>query len=185
MPYPYEVELEETYSEYIGRLKIKYEYKDRATRVKMEKHFSSMAVKEILEEPYSTFVFPGYKNIDVPFKTLESIMKKDVLEWKTALSIKGIYLITDTKTGKKYVGKADGEKGIWQRWSDYISNGHGGDVDLIKLVKSKGFEYVRQYFKFSLLEAITGWDENDIDDRESFWKRVLMSRLEKFGHNKN
>ena len=35
------------------------------------------------------------------------------------------------------------------------------------------------------LEAITGWDEYDIDDRESYWKRVLLSRIEEFGHNKN
>ena len=184
-PYPYEVELMDEYSEYIGRLKIKYVYKDRKTRVNMEKHFDQMVVKELLEEPYSTAAFPGYKNIDLPFLTLESIMKKDAQAWKNALSIKGIYLITDIKTGKKYVGKADGECGIWQRWGDYIRNGHGGDVDLKKLVSTKGFEYVRENYTFSLLEAITGWDEYDIDDRESYWKRVLMSRMEEVGHNKN
>ncbi len=185
VPYPYEVELVDDYSELIGRLKIKYVYKDRGTRVRFENHFDKMLVKEILAEPFSTVAFPGYKNIDIPFMTLEAIMRKDAQAWKNALSIKGIYLITDIKTGKKYVGKADGEHGIWQRWGDYISNGHGGDVDLKKLVDSKGFEYVRENYKFSLLEPITGWDEYDIDDRESYWKRVLMSRMEEVGHNKN
>lgn len=185
VPYPYEVELVDDYSEFIGRLKIKYPYKDRGTRVNLENHFRSFVVKELLEEPFSAVAFPGYRNVDVPFTVLESIMKKDAPAWKDALSIKGIYLITDTKTGKKYVGKADGEHGIWQRWSDYIWNGHGGDVDLKKLVEDNGFDYVRQYYKFSLLEAITGWDEYDIDDRESYWKRVLLSRMEDVGHNKN
>lgn len=185
VPYPYEIELVDDYSEYIGRLKIKYPYKDRGARVFLEKHFDKMIVKGILDEPFSTVGFPGYKNIDIPFSTLEAIMKKDAQAWKNALSIKGIYLITDTKTGKKYVGKADGEHGLWQRWGDYISNGHGGDVDLKKLVNDKGFDYVKQYYKFSILEVITGWDEFDIDDRESHWKRVLMSRMEEVGHNKN
>ena len=184
-PHPYEIELVDAYSEYIGRLKIKYSYKDRGTRVKFENHFENMIVKELLAEPYSTAAFPGYKNIDIPFMTLEAIINKDAPAWKNALSIKGIYLITDTQTGKKYVGKADGENGIWQRWSDYISDGHGGDVDLKKLVDAKGFEYVRQNYKFTLLEPISGWDEYDIDDRESYWKRVLLSRMEAFGHNKN
>ena len=81
---------------------------------------TKLVVKEILEEPYSIHTFPGYKNLDVPFMTLENVINKDHPSWKNALSIKGIYLITDTKTGKKYVGKASGEKGFWQRWSDYI-----------------------------------------------------------------
>lgn len=185
VPYPYEIELVDDYSEYIGRLKVKYPYKDRATRANLENHFNSLVIKEVLEKPFSSVAFPGYRNVDIPFKTLESIMKNDTLSWKNALSIKGIYLITDTKTGKKYVGKADGEKGIWQRWGNYIENGHGGDVDLKKLVENKGMDYIRQYYKFSLLEAITGWDEMDIDDRESYWKRVLMTRMEDIGHNKN
>lgn len=184
-PFPYEIELVDKYSEYIGRLKISYRYKDRTTRVRFENHFDGMVVKELLKEPYSTVSFPGYKNIDIPFSTLEAIMKKDDPIWKNALSIKGIYLIMDTKTGKRYVGKADGEHGIWQRWGDYICDGHGGDVDLRRLVDEKGMDYIKQHYKFSLLEAITGWDEYDIDDRESYWKRVLLSRIEEFGHNKN
>jgi len=186
VPHPYEIELVDDYSQYIGRLKIKYTYKDRGTRVKLENHFDQMVVKALLEEPYSTHPFPGYKNIDISFYDLEAIMKKDNQAWKNALSIKGIYMITDTRSGKKYVGKADGEHGIWQRWGDYIRDGHGGDVDLKRLVDSNGFEgYVKPYYKFTLLEAITGWDEYDIDDRESYWKKVMMSRLEDFGHNKN
>lgn len=184
--YPYRIVLCEDYQKFIGRLKIKYAHKDRKVRNRMERYFPLLAVKEILEEPYSIHTFPGYKNLDVPFKTLENVIKKDHPSWKNALSIKGIYLITDTQSGKKYVGKASGERGFWQRWSEYIYDGHGGDVDLQKLIASKGgLQHARDYYKFTLLEIVESNLEKDIDERESYWKRVLMSRLETIGHNKN
>ena len=117
---------------------------------------------------------------------LENIIKNDHPYWKNALSIKGIYLITDKSTGKKYVGKASGERGFCQRWSDYISDGHGGDVDLKKLINSNGgLQYARDNYKFTLLEIVESNMENDINAREDYWKRVLMSRLDTVGHNKN
>lgn len=183
--YPYTVELCDDYIKFIGRLKILFTHNERGVRNYMETYFPRLVVKELLDEEYSTYSFPGYKNLDVPFRTLENVIRKDNPAWKNALSLKGIYLITDTVTGKKYVGQAGGEHGVWQRWSDYIADGHGGDVDLKKLVDSKGMEYVRQHYKFTLLEIVQAWDESDIDDRESYWKRVLMSRMESVGHNKN
>ncbi len=184
--HPYKIELCEEYQNFIGRLKIKYAHKDRQVRNVMENYFPKLVVKEILSEPYSIQSFPGYKNLDISFLTLENVIKKDHLSWKNALSIKGIYLITDTKTGKKYVGKASGEKGFWQRWSDYIYDGHGGDIDLKNLIDSHGgLQYARENYKFTLLEIVESSMENDIDDRESYWKRVLMSRMETVGHNKN
>lgn len=183
--HPYEIKLVSFYTPFMGRLKIYYPYKSRTTRVNMENHFGDMLVKEILAEPYYTDSFPGYKNIDIPFESLQTIYKKNDKEWKTALSIKGIYLITDTKTGKRYVGKADSDGGIWRRWRHYIRNGHAGDVDLERLVNKKGFDYVRKNYKFTLLETITGEEEQLINERESYWKRALLTRKEKFGHNKN
>lgn len=41
--------------------------------------------------------------------------------------MQGIYLITDSSNGKKYVGKADGAEGILGRWKVYASDGHGGN----------------------------------------------------------
>ena len=47
--------------------------------------------------------------------------------WRTALgAVAGIYLITDTRDGRQYVGKADGAESIRQRWGAYATNGHGG-----------------------------------------------------------
>lgn len=99
--------------------------------------------------------------------------------------IRGIYLITDTESGKKYVGKASGDNGLWQRWSDYIADGTGGDVELIDLLKKKGgIEHARKYYKFTLLEIVESSNDAEIDERESYWKRVLMT-YHPFGLNRN
>ena len=182
---PYKIKAVSFYEPFIGRLKIKYQYKKRTTRVKMDKHFDNLIVKEILEEPYSASAFTGYKNIDLPFSTLVRIINSKNKEWKQALSVKGIYLITDTKNGKVYVGKADGALGIWQRWSAYSRNGHGGDEGIKELIEREGYEYALKFFKFSMLELVAGLDEKDINKRESHWKDVLMSREAKYGYNRN
>jgi len=182
--HPYEIKLVNSFKPFIGRLKLSYCYKDRTTRARMENHFDDMVVKEILEEPYFD-EFPGYKNVDLSYDMLKSIFEKGSKEWKNALSVKGIYLITDTKNGKKYVGKADGANGLWQRWKDYKSNGHGGDVELEKLVHTKGFEYVKKNFWYTILEVVYEDSNQNINDREEYWKRVLMTRDERFGYNKN
>ncbi len=184
--YPYTIKQCDEYSNFIGRLKIKYAHKDRQVRNLMENYFPKLEVKEILEEPYSIETFPGYKNLDVSFMTLENAIKNDSVAWKSALQIRGIYLITDTSSGKIYVGKASGQGGFWQRWSDYIADGHGGDVDLKKLIeKNGGIDHARKNYKFTLLEIVESCIDSDIDDRENYWKRVLLSRMENVGHNKN
>jgi hypothetical protein len=49
---------------------------------------------------------------------LESIYAIQRPDWKTALEhAKGVYLITDTSNGKRYVGSAYGVTGIWSRWA--------------------------------------------------------------------
>lgn len=182
--HPYEIELVSSFKPLIGRLKISYEYKNRATRVKMENHLDGMVVKEILPEPYF-YEFPGYDNLDISFKQLQLIRERGNSEWRDKLSVKGIYLITNTNNNMKYVGKADGAYGIWQRWKQYASNGHGGNVYLIDLVETKGFDYVQKHYKFTLLEPIFKEDEERINEREDYWKRVLLSRNEKYGYNGN
>lgn len=183
--HPYEIKQVKRFRPFVGRLKIKCQYYGHSSTVYMEKLYSEMIVKEIMDEPYYTDAFPGYENVDISFEALQSIIKKRPKEWVNALSAKGIYLITDTKSGKRYVGKADGERGIWQRWKCYIRNGHGGDVDLKDLVKNKDFDYVQQYYKFTILEIVSGDEVDKINQRESYWKEVLLTRREKFGHNKN
>jgi hypothetical protein len=50
---------------------------------------------------------------------------------RAALSeVQGIYLVTDSSTGRQYVAKADGGERILRRWMQYARDGHGSNVAL-------------------------------------------------------
>ena len=106
-------------------------------------------------------------------------------DWKAALSsIKGVYVISDNKNGKQYVGSAYNDTGIWSRWADYIATGHGGNAKLTKLIDKETIDYARKNFRFSLVEVMqmTATEEK-VRERESYWKGVLLSR--EHGYNEN
>lgn len=45
------------------------------------------------------------------------------VSWHTAnSSVRRIYLITDTRDGRQYVGKVDGDETIPQRWRTFANN---------------------------------------------------------------
>lgn len=182
----YEVNLSEIGTEYIGRLKLRSTYQGRTARTYLENHYSTFEVQEILREPYSGRRFPGYDGIDLSFEELEALVKNARPDWMAALeSMKGIYLISDTKTGKRYVGSAYGDQAIWSRWCAYVGSGHGGNVELRALVTEPTLAYCRANFRFALLEhRSTLTDNNTIFERESFWKRILLTRGEQ-GLNRN
>ncbi len=182
----YEVSLTEAGKGLIGRLKLRSSYRERTTRANFENHYRALQVQEILREPYTGRRFPGYDDIDLSFQELESLVKNARPDWMSALeSIKGIYLINDIKTGKRYVGSAYGDQGIWSRWCAYVDSGHGGNVELRALVIDPTLVYCRTNFRFALLEHRPSRTEDKIIlDRESFWKRILLTRGEQ-GLNRN
>ncbi|NVJ66103.1 MAG: GIY-YIG nuclease family protein [Gammaproteobacteria bacterium] len=182
----YEVRLCDRYKGLIGRLKIEFKRSGRAKAVLPEKQFGKMQIIELLSQEYSGEIFPGYENINISFKKLESIIKRQKKDWRAALSnIKGVYLIADQSNGKKYVGVAHGATGIWSRWSCYIGTGHGHNDDFGKIIKEHGLEYARENFIFSLLEyRPMKTDDQVLIDRETYWKKALITRKE-FGYNNN
>lgn len=182
----YEVELAEEGNGFLGRLKLRSAYRERATRVNFENHYSGLEVQEILREPYSGRSFPGFEDIDVSFEELETLVRNSRPDWQAALSsIKGIYLISDITTGKRYIGSAYGDQGIWSRWCAYVASGHGGNVELRTLVSDPTLGYCREAFRFALLEARPASTPDDVIlAREAFWKRVLFTRGEQ-GLNRN
>ncbi len=182
----YQVELAEQGKEFIGRLKIQHQYPKRATRVLMEKHYESFKVLEILRESYTGMQFPGYENVDVSFSELEGIIRNERPDWKGALeNAKGIYLITDTLTGGRYIGSAYGEHGLWSRWSNYVDTGDGGNVGLRELIGNEDRAYYREHFRFALLEYRWSMTPDDVIlARENHWKAVLLTR-EANGLNRN
>jgi hypothetical protein len=185
-PETYVVELAQDGKALIGRLKLRYAYRERATRVNFENHYGALEVQEILREPYSGRSFPGYEGINLSFEELETLVRNSRPDWRVPLAnVKGIYLISDVTTGKRYVGSAYGEGGIWSRWCEYVSTGHGGNVELRKLVTDPTLDYCRKAFRFALLEhRSTLTPDQTILDREGFWKEILLARGE-YGLSRN
>jgi hypothetical protein len=182
----YEVVLCKDYKDYIGRLKIFFKRPGRAKSLIPDNHFQNMTLLELLRQPYDGEAFCGYENIDHSFSVLEPIFRSSKPDWKAALeNIKGVYLITDLKNGKRYVGSAYGGNGMWSRWNCYISTGHGWNDELTKLIEKEGIEYSRNHFKITLLEyRPMKVDDQSIIEREAYWKNVLLTRGE-YGYNKN
>lgn len=185
--YRYEVELTEYGGAFIGRLKLKLEYKSRTTRVNFENYYDLFGVSEILREPYSGQEFPGYENVDISFRELQSLIEKERKDWKSALkNVQGVYMITDDKTGKRYVGSAYGDSGIWSRWTDYTRSGHGGNKGLIELTGNNSLDYAMKYFRMVLLEYCPArMSDESVMKREKFWKKALLAKTHEYGLNKN
>ena len=122
--------------------------------------------------------FPGFDRLILDYPQLQAVMREHrYASWRTALSsVVGIYLITDTRDGRHYVGKADGEENIRQRWTVYATNGHGGNVEL------RGLDPLS--FRYSLLRVFDpSTPTSAIDASESHFKVALDSR--RHGLNRN
>lgn len=114
--------------------------------------------------------FPGFDRMVLTHVQLQAVMREHRYgSWRTALSsVSGVYLITDTRDGRHYVGKADGAESIRQRWSAYATNGHGGNVELKNLDPTS--------FRFSLLRVFDpATPTRDINAAESHFKTALDS----------
>lgn len=168
----------------IGRLIIEHERRGRASYLIGNPDGGAFSISEVREKKLSVEEFPGFNSVCVSFSKLQLIIDQQIQSWHGALSnIKGVYLITDTEVGKLYVGSAMGHSGIWQRWSNYVQTGHGGNTELIALLQSKPAEYC-SCFQYSILEIADSHASDDyIRLRESYWKDVLRSRVH--GYNSN
>ena len=182
----YVVELTQQGEGFVGRLKLHSTYRMRGTRINLENQLDGFTVSEILPEPYSGQQFPGHDWLEIGFAELEALIRRDRPDWRGALEhTKGVYLITDTETGERYVGAAYGDQGVWSRWRDYVDTGHGGNVELKMLLDGRGLDYCRAHFRFALLESCSARTADDaVRAREDHWKQVLQSRGA-FGLNRN
>lgn len=145
-----------------------------------------LVVNQILPTTFDGYDFPGYDNVKLTYRQLETVIHQNKKDWTAALeNQKGVYLITDTNNGKMYVGSATSNHGmLLQWWSNYVANGHGGNKELVELVTREGFDYVKMFFQYSILENFNAKvDDRIILKRESWWKETLKSRI--FGYNSN
>jgi hypothetical protein len=156
--------------------------KDAVNWAKTGDQETSMTVVEISDP--SHVPFPGFDSLLVSFEELQAVITDDRYgQWRTALSsVQGIYLIADTSTGRLYVGKADGAERFLGRWSEYVRNGHGGNVALRELATADARH--RQHFQFSILQVFSpSAPSAQVDAAEAHFKRALLTR--QFGMNLN
>lgn len=143
--------------------------------------------KEVVEIHTPGFVrpFPGFLEFSLSFAELTGILAKPVShkDWIRALSsVGGVYLITDRRTGRQYVGSAAGAGGLLARWQSYAMNGHGGNKRLRQLVaRNSRRRYDLQFTILQILDKSTS--ESETLRREVLFKRKLGSRT--FGLNSN
>lgn len=179
------------------RLVVKYHKREQNGIRKAKNIIDSLEVVEIWDPAKSLNdkIFPGYKNVNVGFLDLKNKLKISE-DWKTSLKCyKGVYLITDKKNGKHYVGSAYGKNGIYGRWKVYIDKG-GRDKSekeegkypnkkFQEIVSQKGKKYIEKNFQYSILEIFTNDTPTDeIISRESWWKNVIHSHAP-YGYNNN
>ena len=182
----YDAEDVDTYKKYFGRILVKYHNTNKSMGRTFESVMQELEVLEILNDKFTGDEFPGYENVRLTYSQLKVIIDRKTPGWISALeNQKAVYLITDTKTGRLYVGSATAQQGmLLQRWSEYVSNGHGGNAGLKDIVEKHGFNYVKEYFQYSILENYNArMDDGYILKRETWWKDTLKSR--EFGLNKN
>lgn len=166
----YDLVLQDTLSEYIGKLFIDW---GRGALAWVQHASRNDKPITKLHEEFQEPDFPGFLNFIQPLSKLDNLPKS----WSAALrSTCGVYLLTCPKTKEQYVGSATGEEGFWGRWRDYVQTGHGDNVGLKNRNPSD--------YQVSILEAAgTSATQEDIQSMEGLWQAKLQSR--EMGLNKN
>lgn len=182
------VQVLEKYIPLFGRLIIKCKKGNTFSRYvfNLSKYLDLAMVKEVLPCLYSGEKFEGYDRVHLPFRRLADIFEGKILPtyYEALKKTTGVYCLTDTHTGKLYIGSATGEEGVAQRWGNYLDSKHGGNKKLIALKEQKGEEYFEKYFTYTMLEYFgLSHDPEKIKEREQYWKRCFDTI--KNGYNDN
>ena len=120
---------------------------NRGTVFKPSYILENTEINEIYKLPYRGEKFCGIENINHSYYQLRLIYDNKLEDWKSVLSNdKGIYLLSDVKTGKFYIGSAKGAESIYGRWSNYIYGLDGGNLGLIETNKRKRRRILQRKF---------------------------------------
>ncbi len=132
-------------------------------------HLKNKLVVEIYPRGRALSPFTDYLDFSLNFEQLTDLMNSPQAhrDWHASLSaVSGVYVILAEQSGKQYVGSAYGTGGIWSRWEQYATTGHGGNLKLIELLKSdsrypKGFRYsiLQVLPKTTTKDEVIRWEE--------------------------
>lgn len=150
------VRILEEYASLFGRLVINFHKGNKFALYvfNLSKYLDEAMAKEVLPALYNGETFQGYDHAHLPFAKLDHIFRREIMSsYHDALeSVTGVYCLTDTRTGKLYIGSATGEGGVAARWGNYLDSKHGENKKLRDLYEREDGEYFRKYFDFTLLE---------------------------------
>ena len=178
----YNIEEVDILQEFIGRIVIDW----GSAVIKWDQYYDKNP-KEVLEILPKGYIgnFPGLTNFVLDFEELKKLISNPDgnKDWKNHLSsVNGIYLILDKSTGNLYIGSANGNGGIWQRWSDYVKTKTGGNKILIELCCDN--ENYHKNFQFTVLQTLpSNITQREIVNIENLYKRKFGSRF--YGLNAN
>jgi len=182
------VKILERFIPLFGRLVIKYKKGNTYARYvfRMSKVIDNCTVKQILPSQYSGEQFQGYDCVHLSFRKLADIFDGKIMPtyYAALKKVTGIYCLTDTKTGKLYIGSATGGEGIAQRWGNYLDSCHADNKKLLALYNEMGADYFEKNFTFTLIEYFgLFYDPERIREREQYWKMCFDTI--KHGYNDN
>lgn len=131
-------------------------------------------VHAVHEESLLVPPMPDWQSLVVDWTQLSLLP----VSWRWMLSQwRGVYLIFDRASGKRYVGSAAGSENLLGRWLNYADSGHGGNRLL------RGVDPAN--FVFSILQRLSPDTEMpDVIAVETSWKERLHTRSP-FGLNDN
>ena len=172
------VQILEQYKSMFGRLIIKHNKGQAFARYvfNLRERINDCDVKEILPCLYTGEKFEGYDKVCLPYHRLRQVFRGEIMPtyYEALKKITGVYCLTDTNTGKLYIGSATGNSGVAQRWGNYLDSKHGGNAKLRELYKEKGDEYFEKYFTYTLLEYFgLSYDPERVKEREQYWKHCF------------
>ena len=148
------------------------------------------AVIAIAPDPAHSF--PGYDLLIWKFDEMSRYVLHPVEYAEICGALKkvnAVYLVTDTESGRFYVGSAYGKDGLYGRWLDYaVTKGGGHNQGLEKYLSENPEAY--HAFQYSVLEVIpgSGIAEKDMHNAlkmEQLYKRKLASVHTPWGLNEN
>ncbi len=165
-----------------GRVVVQFRKDFIAAHLIGTKYIDKLLVSEIREKRMRVADFPGYNAVNLPYRLLRTVVRKNMPQWKAALSdVAGVYLVTDTQTGKHFVGSAHSGDTIWHQWVSFAINGHA-DIKALRQLLSREVGDYQFNFHFSILEICPlNAAKSYVEARTTHWKTVLCTATH--GHN--
>ena len=164
----FDLERLNTLAEYRGRIVVVWNGERSWSRWATSKRSLSFPVAALHQANQLTAVeaMPDWSELVLSWSDLQTIPKSwthRLREWR------GIYLITDLRDGKAYIGSAGGTDNLLGRWLNYAKSGDGGN----KLLKRRSPDT----FAFSILQRVSpDLDPSALVELENSWKQRLHTR---------